>query len=158
MTQQDDFLGGLHYDGPPEPRVGPTPGNVRYHPVGGSTEGAAAPVRTRVSAWWQLGGFLLGALATPVAGLAWGYGLDQFDEVRVRGLVALGLAGLVVGVVGLGKLSPAAPLTAGVIALTASVLYELGVVAFLPVLRPVFASGAPILVGVLLVVLAWRRR
>ncbi|WP_033436373.1 hypothetical protein [Saccharothrix sp. NRRL B-16314] len=158
MTQQDDFLGGLHYDGPPEPQVGPTPGNVRYYPVGGSTEGAAAPVRTGVSAWWQLGGFLLGALATPVAGLAWGYGLDQFDEVRVRGLVALGLAGLVVGVVGLGKLSPAAPLTAGVIALTASVLYELGVVAFLPVLRPVFASGAPILVGVLLVLLAWRRR
>ncbi|MBB5806681.1 hypothetical protein F4560_006449 [Saccharothrix ecbatanensis] len=158
MTQQDDFLGGLHYDGPPEPQVGPSRGNVRYYPVGGSVGDAAAPVRTRVSAWWQLGGFVLGALAAPVAGLAWGYGLDQFDEVRVRGLVALGLAGLVVGLVGLGKLSPAAPLTAGVIALTASVLYELGTVAFLPVLRPVFASGAPILVGVLLLLLAWRRR
>ncbi|WP_447004891.1 hypothetical protein ACRAKI_35835 [Saccharothrix isguenensis] len=154
MTQQDDFLGGLHYDGPPEPQDGPSRGNVRYYPAGGT----AAPARTRVSAWWQLGGFVLGALAAPVAGLAWGYGLDQFDEVRVRGLVALGLAGLVVGVVGLGKLSPAAPLTAGVIALTASVLYELGTVTFLPVLKPVFASGAPVLVGVLLVLLAWRRR
>lgn len=154
MTQQDDFLGGLHYDGPRETQVGPNPGIVRYYPVGEAPD----QVRTRVSGWWHVGGFVLGALAAAFAAFAWGYGLDQFDEVRLRGLVALGLAGLLVGLVSLGKLSPAAPLTAGVVALAASVVYELDAVPFLPVLRPVFASGAPVLVGVLLVVLAWRRR
>ncbi|MFD0201266.1 MULTISPECIES: hypothetical protein [Saccharothrix] len=154
MTQQDDFLGGLHYDRPPEAEVGPTPGVVRYHPVGSAAERA----RPQVSAWWHVTGFVLGALAAALGAFAWGYALDQFDEVRLRGLVALGLAGLLVGLVSLGKLSPAAPLAAGLAALTVSVLYELGTFPLLPVLRPVFESGAPVLVGVLLVVLAWRRR
>ncbi|NUT52191.1 MAG: hypothetical protein HOV94_33585 [Saccharothrix sp.] len=151
MSQPDDFLGGLHYDRVPE--AGPRPGVVRRRPPGGPNR------RTRVSAWWHVGGFLLGALAAAVGALAWGYALDQFDEVRLRGLVALGLAGLLVGLVSLGKLSPAAPLTAGLVAVTASVLYETRAFPFLPVLRPVFDSGAPVLVGVLLVVLArrWRR-
>lgn len=150
MTQQDDFLGGLHYDRPPEAQVGPSPGVVRYHPV--------VPSRARVSAWWHVAGTLLGAVAAGLGALAWGYALDQFDEVRLRGLVALGLAGLLVALVSLGKLSPAAPLTAGLAALTVSVLYELGIQPTLPVLRPVFDSGGPVLVGVVLVVLAWRRR
>ncbi|MEU4741792.1 hypothetical protein AB0G02_15185 [Actinosynnema sp. NPDC023658] len=154
MTQQDDFLGGLHYDRPSEAEFGPRPQAVRYHPV----ERAAGRSRPRVSAWWHLGGFVLGAVAAGVGALAWGYALDQFDEVRLRGLVVLGLAGLLVGLVSLGKLSPAAPLTAGVTALTASVLFEVGTLPFLPVLRPVFESGGPVLVGVVLVVLAWRRR
>ncbi|MEU4764029.1 hypothetical protein AB0H12_12280 [Actinosynnema sp. NPDC023794] len=154
MTQQDDFLGGLHYDRLPEAEVGPAPGVVRYHPVGV----AAKRERTRVSAWWHVAGFVLGAVAAAFGAFAWGYALDQFDEVRLRGLVALGLAGLLVGLVSLGKLSPAAPLAAGLAALTASVLFEWGTYPFLPVLRPVFESGAPVLVGVLLVVLSWRRR
>lgn len=154
MTQQDDFLGGLHYDRPPEAEVGPTRGVVRYHPVGG----AAGRKRTRVSSWWHVAGFVLGAVAAAFGAFAWGYALDQFDEVRPRGLVALGLAGLLVGLVSLGKLSPAAPLTAGSAALVGSVVYEVGTLPFLPVLRPVFESGAPVLVGVLLVVLSWRRR
>ncbi|MCE7001209.1 hypothetical protein LZG04_41275 [Saccharothrix sp. S26] len=154
MTQQDDFLGGLHYDRVPEAEVGPDPGVVRYHPV----EAAGRRERPRVSAWWHVLGFVLGAVAAALGALAWGYGLDQFDEVRLRGLVALGLAGLLVGLVSLGKLSPAAPLAAGLAAVGGSVLYELGTFPFLPVLRPVFDSGAPVLVGVLLVVLSWRRR
>ncbi|MFJ6670591.1 hypothetical protein ACIQMJ_05725 [Actinosynnema sp. NPDC091369] len=154
MTQQDDFLGGLHYDRVPEAEVGPAPGVVRYHPAGVGT----GPVRPRVSAWWHVAGFVLGAVAAALGALAWGYALDQFDEVRLRGLVALGLAGLLVGLVSLGKLSPAAPLTAGLAALGGSVLFELGTFPFLPVLRPVFESGGPVLVGVLLVVLSWRRR
>ncbi|MGM1063566.1 hypothetical protein [Saccharothrix sp. Mg75] len=105
-----------------------------------------------------MGGVVLGAFAALVAVFAWGYGIDQFDEVRSRGLVALGLGGLLVGLVCLGRLSPAAPLTAGVLALTGSVLHELGEVTFLPVLRAVFGTGAPIFAGVLLIVLAFRRR
>ncbi|XVS64392.1 hypothetical protein ACQPYE_40165 [Actinosynnema sp. CA-299493] len=154
MTQQDDFLGGLHYDRPPAAEAGQAPGVVRYHPVGV----AAGRRRTRVSAWWHVAGFLLGAVAAGLGAVAWGYALDQFDEVRLRGLVALGLAGLLVGLVSLGKLSPAAPLAAGSAALSGSVLHEVGTLPFLPVLRPVFESGAPVLVGVLLVVLSWRRR
>ena len=154
MTQQDDFLGGLHYDRPSEPRVGPTAGVVRHHPAGNRFE----PPRERVSAWWHVGGVVLGALAALVAVFAWGYGIDQFDEVRLRGLVAMGLGGLLVGLVCLGRLSPAAPLTAGLLALAGSVAAELGSVAFLPVLKPVFGSGGPIFAGVLLIVLAFRRR
>ncbi|MFE9744356.1 hypothetical protein ACFYOT_05595 [Saccharothrix saharensis] len=154
MTQQDDFLGGLHYDRVPEAEVGPAPGVVRYHPAGVRT----GPARPRTSAWWHVTGFVLGAVAAALGVLAWGYALDQFDEVRLRGLVALGLAGLLVGLVSLGKLSPAAPLAAGLAALVGSVLFELGTFPFLPVLRPVFESGGPVLIGVLLVVLSWRRR
>lgn len=151
MTLRDDFLGGLHYDHVPEAEGGPSRGVVRRHPVG-------PPARARVSAWWHVAGVVLGAFAAVLGALAWGYALDQFDEVRLRGLVALGLAGLLVGLVSLGKLSPAAPLTVGVAALTGSVLYELGTYQFLPVFRHVFESGGPILVAVVLVVLAWRRR
>ncbi|ROP39423.1 hypothetical protein [Saccharothrix texasensis] len=154
MTQQDDFLGGLHYDRPPAAEAGPAPGVVRYHPVGRP----AGRARPRVSAWWHVAGFLLGVVAAGLGAVAWGYALDQFDEVRLRGLVALGLAGLLVGLVSLGKLSPAAPLAAGLAAVVGSVVYEVGTLPFLPVLRPVFESGGPVLVGVLLVVSAWRRR
>jgi hypothetical protein len=150
VTQRDDFLGGLHYDGPREVRVGPDPGIVRHYPV--------EPARERVRVWWHLAGALLGALAAVVAAFAWGYGVDQFDEVRVRGLVALGLAGLLVGLVCLGNLSPAAPLVAGLAAFTCSVVHELGFVTLLPVLRTVFDSGAPIFAGALLLVSAFRRR
>ncbi len=111
-----------------------------------------------MSPWWHVAGFVLGALGAVNAAVIWGYALDQLDERRIYGLVALGLAGLLMGLLSLGKLSPAAPLTAGVAALAASVLFERGTFQFLPVLRPVFESGAPVLVGVLLLLLAWRRR
>ncbi|MFD7653549.1 hypothetical protein ACFV4N_06175 [Actinosynnema sp. NPDC059797] len=150
MTQRDDFLGGLHYDLPREARVGPDPGIVRHYPVETGEK--------RVTAWWHLSGALLGAVAAVVAAFAWGYGIDQFNEVRARGLVALGLAGLLVGLVCRGKLSPAAPLAAGIAAITCSVVYELGFVTLLPVLRPVFDGGAPVFAGVLLVVCAVHRR
>lgn len=150
MTRRDELLGGLHYDGPREVRVGPDPGVVRHLPV--------EPAGKRVSPWSHVAGVLLGALAAAVAAFAWGYGIDQFNEVRTRGLVALGLAGLVVGLVCRGKLSPAAPLTAGIAAITCSAVHELGAVTLLPVLRTVFDSGAPIFAGVLLVVLAFRGR
>ncbi|MFC6094285.1 hypothetical protein [Saccharothrix lopnurensis] len=150
MTQREDFLGGLHFDGPREARPGPDPGIVRYYPV--------EPGRERVVLGWHLGGALLGAVAAGFAAFAWGYGMDQLDEVRARGLVALGLAGLLVGLVCAGKLSPAAPLTAGITAITCSVVYELGLVTLLPVLRGVFDSGASIFAGVLLVAAAFRRR
>ncbi|QFZ23842.1 hypothetical protein [Saccharothrix syringae] len=150
MSRPDDFLGGLHYDSPREERVDTRTGVFRYHRV--------QPAEKRVTVWWHLGAVPPGALAAVVAAFAWGYGVDQFDEVRVRGLVALGLAGLLVGVVCLGRLSPAAPLTAGVLAITFSVVHELGLITLLPVLRPVFDSGSPILVGVLLIVSGLRRR
>ncbi|GAA1267913.1 hypothetical protein [Saccharothrix xinjiangensis] len=150
MTQRDDFLGGLHYDVPREARVGPDPGIVRHY--------AVETGEKRVRAWWHLSGAVLGALAAVAAAFAWGYGIDQFDEVRARGLVALGLAGLLVGLVCLGKLSPAAPLAAGITAITCSVVYELGLVTLLPVLRTVCDSGAPVFAGVLLIVCACHRR
>ncbi|WP_433266681.1 hypothetical protein ACQPZF_41510 [Actinosynnema sp. CS-041913] len=151
MTQQDDFLGGLHYDSPRDGPVGPRTGIVRYYPV------EPAPTR-RVSPWWHVLGILVGALGIVVAAFAWGYGLDQLDHVRVRGLVALGLAGLVVGLMTLGRLSPAAPLTAGPVSLAGAVAHELAALPVLPVLRPVLDSGVPVAVGVLLVVLACRWR
>ncbi|MBB5954411.1 hypothetical protein FHS29_000981 [Saccharothrix tamanrassetensis] len=154
MTPQDDFLGGLHYDGARDVQVGPQTGIVRYYPV----EPSGPPPRRRTSPWWHLLGVLLGALGIGVAAFAWGYGIDQFDEVRVRGLVAMGLAGLVVGLVTLGRLSPAAPLTAGGLSLAGAVAYELSAFRVLPVLRMVFESGVPVGVGVLLIVLAFRRR
>ncbi|ONI82226.1 hypothetical protein ALI22I_39525 [Saccharothrix sp. ALI-22-I] len=179
MSQSDDFLGGLHFDSPrdlqqrvPRPRasqyrtttqaaVEPAVEPLVEPAVGPEVEPAARPaarVKRRVSPWWHVAGFLLGALGAVNAAVLWGYGLDQLDEVRLRGLVALGLAGLLMGLVCLGKLSPAAPLIAGLGALAASVLFELKTFEFLPVLRPVFESGVPVLVGVLLVLLALRRR
>ncbi|MFD5826797.1 hypothetical protein [Lentzea sp. NPDC060358] len=61
MTQDEDFLGGLHYDGSPrDVEVGPTKGIVRYYPVP-----PAPPARTP---WWRytvvfLVGLLLGTAA-----------------------------------------------------------------------------------------------
>ncbi|MEV0676868.1 hypothetical protein AB0I60_10115 [Actinosynnema sp. NPDC050436] len=155
MSRQDDFLGGLHFDGHRDVQVGPQTGIVRYYPVEPPTD--PSPVRRR-SPWWHVLGVLVGAVGVVVAAFAWGYGLDQFDEVRVRGLVALGLAGLVVGLMTWGRLSPAAPLTAGALAVGASVARELAVLPLLPVLRPVFDSGVPLGFGVLLLVVAVRRR
>ncbi|HEX7304225.1 hypothetical protein [Lentzea sp.] len=46
MTQDDDFLGGLHYDGTQrDVEVGPAKGIVRYYPVP-----PAPPARTP---WWR---------------------------------------------------------------------------------------------------------
>ncbi|SDF55688.1 hypothetical protein SAMN05216553_10256 [Lentzea fradiae] len=46
MTQGDDFLGGLHYDGSPrDVEVGPAKGIVRYYPVP-----SRPPARTP---WWR---------------------------------------------------------------------------------------------------------
>ncbi|MEU4801598.1 hypothetical protein [Actinosynnema sp. NPDC023587] len=155
MDQQDDFLGGLHFDGHRDVRVGPQTGIVRYYPVGPPAE---PPDDRRASPWWHVLGVLVGAVGIVVAAFAWGYGIDQFDEVRVRGLVGVGLAGLVVGSMTAGRLSPAAPLTAGVLATGASVADELIVLPVLPVLRAVLESGMPFGFGVLLLVLAFRRR
>ncbi|MEU6151013.1 hypothetical protein ABZ816_13525 [Actinosynnema sp. NPDC047251] len=155
MSQQDDFLGGLQFDGHRDVQVGPQTGIVRYYPV---EPPSGQPPTRRPSPWWHALGVLLGAVGVVVAAFAWGYGLDQFDEVRLRGLVALGLAGLVMGLMTSGRLSPAAPLTAGVLAVSASVARELGFLPVLPVLRPVFESGVPLGFGVLLLVLALRRR
>lgn len=155
MAQQDDFLGGLHYDRVRDVQDQSRTGIVRYLPA----DDAVEPARTRVSPWWHVAGFVYGALAAGVAALGWSYGLDRFEEsLRVHGLVAMGLAGLLVGLVSLGKLSPAAPFTAGVVAVAGSVLFELDLFPFLPVLRPLFESGTPVLIGVMLMVMAWRPR
>ena len=155
MAQRDDFLGGLHYDRVRDVQDEESTGVVRYLPTGDAVE----PVRTRVSPWWHLAGFVYGALAAGVAVLGWSYALDRFDEgLRLHGLAALGFVGLLVGLVTMGKLSPAAPFTMGIAALAGSVLFELGTFPFLPVLRPVFESGLPVLIGVILVVMAWRPR
>ena len=46
MTQSEDFLGGLHFDGTKrDVEVGPTTGIVRYYPVP-----PAPPARTP---WWR---------------------------------------------------------------------------------------------------------
>jgi hypothetical protein len=166
VTQQDDLPGGLHFDGPRDVQVGPQTGIVRYYPVAPGTTppespvvaAPAAPARRPTRWWWHVIGVVLGPAAVAAGAFAWGYGLDQLDEVRWRGLVGLGLAGLVVGLVTLGRLSPSAPLAGGLVALAASVVYELGYLPPLPVLRPVLESGAPVAVGVLLLVLALRRR
>lgn len=162
MTQQEDLPGGLHFDGPRDVQVGPQTGIVRYYPVApGTTPPEAAPApaeRPRTRWWWHVLGVLIGPAFVLAAAFAWGYGIDQFDEVRWRGLVGLGLAGLLVGLMTLGRLSPSAPLAGGLTALAASVVYELGYFPPLPVLRPVLESGAPVAVGVALVVVALRRR
>lgn len=151
MSQSDDFLGGLHYD---RPREGaPRTGVVRYLPAGDAVE----PVRRRVSPWWHVAGVLLGTVGAAAAVFVTAFALDLLaDGARIEGLLALGVVGLLVGLVCVGKLSPAAPLTVGLAALAGSVLYELAVLPFLPVLRTMFESGIPVVVGVLLVLLAWR--
>ena len=148
MSQSDDFLGGLHYDRPREgTQVMP------YLPAGAAVE----PGRRRVSAWWHVAGVLLGAIGAAAAVFVTAFALDLLaDGARVEGLLALGVVGLLVGVVCVGNLSPAAPLTMGLAALAGSVLYELAVFPFLPVLRTMFESGIPVVVGVLLLLLAWR--
>ncbi|RKT51714.1 hypothetical protein [Saccharothrix australiensis] len=166
MTRRDEFLGGLHFDEDRDERVGPRAGVVRYEPV-------RPPPRRRARPGWHVLGVVVGALGIVVAAFAWGYGLGRlghveqvaqfgaalrFDVTRVRGLVALVLAGLVVGLVTVGRLSPAAPLTAGLLSLAAGVAWELGVFPVLPVFRPVFDGGAAVVVGVLLLVIAFRRR
>ena len=154
MAQRDDFLGGLHYDPVREVQVGPGSGTVRYFPTGDAVE----PVRRRVSPWWHVAGVLLGAVGAAAAVFVTAFALDLLaDGARVEGLVALAVAGFVVGMVCVGKLSPAAPLTIGLAALSGSVLYELETFPFLPVLRTMFESGIPVVVGVLLLLLAWRR-
>ncbi|XVV03748.1 hypothetical protein ACQPW3_41675 [Actinosynnema sp. CA-248983] len=166
MTQQEDLPGGLHFDGPRDVQVGPQTGIVRYYPVApgttppenGSPVPPPAPERPRTRWWWHVFGVVLGPALVVAAAFAWGYGIDQFDELRWRGLVGLGLAGLLVGLMTLGRLSPSAPLVGGLAAVGASVVYELGYFPALPVLRPVLESGAPVAVGVLLLVVALRRR
>ncbi|GAA1346179.1 hypothetical protein [Saccharothrix algeriensis] len=151
MTQRDDFLGGLKFDGPRDAQVGPQTGIVRYYPVG-------PPPEPRASPWWRLLGAVAGAAGVVVAAFAWGHGLDRLVDDRARGLVLLGLAGLVVGLVISGRLSPAAPLAAGSVAVAAAVAYELGALPVFPVLKAVFDSGVPIGAGVLLIVLGLRRQ
>ncbi len=105
-----------------------------------------------------MAGVLLGALGAAAAVFVTAFALDLLEDgARVEGLVALGVVGFLVGLVCVGKLSPAAPLTVGLAALTGSVLYELAAFPFLPVLRTLFESGIPVVVGVLLLLLAWRR-
>jgi hypothetical protein len=60
---QDDFLGGLHYDGSKrDVEVGPTTGIVRYYPVP-----SAPPVR---APWWRYPlVFTLGLAIGTVAGV-----------------------------------------------------------------------------------------
>ncbi len=152
VSQQDDFLGGLHFDGTRDVQVGPQTGIVRYYPV------EPSPSDHRTRPWLHALAAVLGAVGIVGAAFAWGYGLDQFAEVRWRGLGALGLAGLLVGLLTLGRLSPAAPLTAGLLALAGTAAYELGSFPVLPVLRPVFDSGVPIGFGVALLILALRRQ
>ncbi|MFD1149811.1 hypothetical protein [Saccharothrix hoggarensis] len=154
MSQQDDFLGGLHYDRLREARTEPSTTIERYHPAGGAVE----PARGRVSPWWHVAGVLLGAVGAAAAVFVLAFALDLLaDGARTEGLVALGVAGFLVALVCAGKLSPAAPLVMGMAALAGSVLYELETFPFLPVLRTVFESGIPVVVGVLLVMLSGRR-
>jgi hypothetical protein len=153
MAQQDDFLGGLHYDPVREVRA-QAGGTVRYLPVGD----AAEPARRRASPWWHVAGVLLGALGAAASVFVLAFAVDLLAKgQRTEGLVALGVVGFLVGLVCVGKLSPAAPLVVGLAALAGSVLYELGTFPFLPVLRTVFGSGIPVVVGVLLLVRAGRR-
>ncbi|MBW4715555.1 hypothetical protein [Saccharothrix obliqua] len=152
MTQQDDFLGGLHFDGHREVRVGPQTGIVRYYPVG------PADPPARPSPWWHALGVVVGLLGTAAAVFAGGWGVERLADARPLGLVVLGLAGLLVAALTLGRLSPAAPLAGGLLVLTAAVVREVGSLPLLPVLRPVFDSGVPVGLGVALVVLALRRR
>ncbi|MEU7478568.1 hypothetical protein AB0A63_21460 [Lentzea sp. NPDC042327] len=60
MTQDEDFLGGLHYDGTSrDVAVGPSTGIVRYYPVP-----PAPPARTP---WWRYALVFLVGLALGVA-------------------------------------------------------------------------------------------
>src|SRR5690348_874460 len=103
MAQQDDFLGGLHYDPVREARAeaGRT---VRYLPVGDPAE----PVRRRrASPWWHVAGVLLGALGAAASVFVLAFAVDLLAKgQRTEGLVALGVVGFLVGLVCVGKLSP----------------------------------------------------
>jgi hypothetical protein len=148
-----DLPGGLHFDGPRETGPGPVPGVVRYYPVS-----SVEPAVTRRSGWSHLWGGLIGLAVAPVLLIAAGYGVDQLDEVRWRALVALGFAGLLVGLMCLGRLSPTAPGACALVTLGCCVAWEMRPELLLPVLRPVFESGAPVGVGVLLAVVAVAHR
>ncbi|MEU5690682.1 hypothetical protein [Actinosynnema sp. NPDC020468] len=148
-----DLPGGLHFDGQRDVDPGPVPGVVRYYPVS-----SVEPVVTRRSWWSHLWGTVLGLVVAPVVFVVAGYGVDQLDEVRWHALVALGFAGLLVGLVCQGRLSPAAPGACALVSLAGCVVAEVRPVWLLPVLRPVFESGVPVGVGVLLAVVAVLRR
>ena len=85
MSQQDDFLGGLHFDGHRDVQVGPQTGIVRYYPVDPSAE---PPRDRRVSPWWHALGVLVGAVGIVVAAFAWGYGKFQLARGWVVSLDA----------------------------------------------------------------------
>jgi hypothetical protein len=63
VTRDEDFLGGLHFDGTKrDVEVGPTTGIVRYYPVP-----PAPPART---SWWRYTAvFVLGLAVGTAAGV-----------------------------------------------------------------------------------------
>ncbi|MBB4969395.1 hypothetical protein [Saccharothrix violaceirubra] len=106
---------------------------------------------------WVAGVFSGLAGAVLVLGLAV-VGVDRLGDSRWFALGALGLAGLVLGLLCLGRLSPAAPLVAGVVLLIAAGVSEVRHEWVSVQLKVVFASGVPVGLGVLLVVVGAARR